>query len=106
MAQLKISNGLVESFLRQQPKELNSPLQPPDTAAAADITLEGKMTTFNDLLEALRVRAETDTPPTTENIRRPSWAPALIVKGELLELLHALELLTPDTLSIIRLWPS
>jgi Family of unknown function (DUF6011)/Large polyvalent protein associated domain 29 len=57
-----------------------------------------------DAFEALRLRAEADVASDTERQHRPSWAPPLILKGELLEICHELGYLTPDDKPIARLW--
>jgi len=59
-------------------------------------------------LEALRLRAEAEvaariTDPANQK-RRPSWAPPLIIEGELLELVQKLGLLGPDDKPIARAW--
>jgi hypothetical protein len=54
--------------------------------------------------EALRVRAEADVTTDTERQHRPSWAPPLILDGELLETCRELAYLAPDDKPIARLW--
>jgi hypothetical protein len=55
--------------------------------------------------EILRLQAEAETTARrTSAERRPSWAPPLIISGELLEACITLGLLEPDNPSIVRLW--
>jgi hypothetical protein len=54
--------------------------------------------------EALRQRAETDVATDAERQHRPSWAPPLILEGELREVCVALGWLTEDDKPIARLW--
>jgi hypothetical protein len=56
--------------------------------------------------EALRQRAETDVDCDVERKVRPSWAPPLIIEGELLEICIALGWLEEDDKPIARLWAS
>jgi Large polyvalent protein associated domain 29 len=59
-----------------------------------------------EAFEALRQRAEVDVSISseTERQRRPSWAPALIIDGELLEACRELGYLSADDKPIVRLW--
>jgi hypothetical protein len=54
-------------------------------------------------LDDLRLRAEHDVEH-RRRTRRPTWAPALILDGELLELVRSLEQLGPDDKPVARLW--
>jgi hypothetical protein len=58
----------------------------------------------NAAFEALRQRAEAAVAIEAERDRRPSWAPPLILEGELFELCRALGYLTPEDPPIARLW--
>jgi hypothetical protein len=62
----------------------------------------------NSPFEILRLRAEADTAarldPDKPQTRRPSWAPPLVLTGELLDLCIKLGLLTSDDKPIARLW--
>ena len=60
--------------------------------------------TAYDVFEKLRQRAEQDVASEEERSRRPSWAPPLIIDGELLEICRELGYLTPDDKPIVRLW--
>ena len=59
-----------------------------------------------EVFEQLRQRAEQDvaTDDDAERQRRPSWAPPLIIEGELLAICIELGLLKPDDKPIARLW--
>jgi Family of unknown function (DUF6011) len=57
-----------------------------------------------ETFEALRQRAETDVANNIERQVRPSWAPPLIIEGELLEACRELGHLAPDAKPIARLW--
>ena len=54
--------------------------------------------------EQLRQCAEQDVDTGTERQVRPSWAPPLIIEGELLDACIGLRLLKPDDKPIARLW--
>jgi hypothetical protein len=54
-------------------------------------------------LDALRIQAEIETVERSPN-KRPTWAPAVVLDGELLELCHKVEYLTPDDKPVARLW--
>jgi hypothetical protein len=58
--------------------------------------------------ETLRSRAEADVAARTKDgkpqSRRPSWAPPMVLSGELLEVCIKLELLSPMDLPFARLW--
>jgi Family of unknown function (DUF6011) len=58
----------------------------------------------HDAFETLRQRAEDDVGSDAERQVRPSWAPPLILEGELLGACIALDLLQPDDMPIARLW--
>lgn len=58
---------------------------------------------MNDALNELKELAELSI-STTEHTRRPTWAPPLILDGELLDLLRELKQLSPDAKPIARLW--
>ena len=58
----------------------------------------------HDAFESLRQRAEADVGIDVDRKVRPSWAPPLILEGELLEACIALDLLKPDDAPIARLW--
>lgn len=53
-------------------------------------------------IEELRQQAERETADAAKT-RRPSWAPALVLTGELLDLCHSLEWLAPDDKPVARL---
>jgi Family of unknown function (DUF6011) len=59
-----------------------------------------------EVFEALRERAEVDvsTSSESERQRRPSWAPPLIIEGELLEACRELGYLGKDDKPVVRLW--
>jgi hypothetical protein len=59
-----------------------------------------------EVFEALRERAEIDvsTSSEAERQRRPSWAPPLIIEGELLDACRELGYLGADDKPIVRLW--
>jgi Family of unknown function (DUF6011) len=59
-----------------------------------------------DVFEALRQRAEVDVSTSSEvkRQRRPSWAPPLIIEGELLDACRELGYLGADDKPIVRLW--
>jgi hypothetical protein len=62
---------------------------------------------LNAALERIRERAEADVKArfeTEEGDRRPSWAPPLIIEGELYDLCRELGYLTPDDKPVCRLW--
>jgi hypothetical protein len=62
---------------------------------------------LNAALERLRERAEADVRArfeTEEGDRRPSWAPPLIIEGDLYDLCRELGYLNPDDKPICRLW--
>ena len=54
----------------------------------------------------LRQRAEAIVATDQERTRRPSWAPGLILDGELLDLCRSFDLLAPDDAPVGRLWAS
>jgi hypothetical protein len=54
-------------------------------------------------LDALRIQAELETAERTDS-KRPTWAPAVVLEGELLELCRELEFLAPDDKPVARLW--
>src|SRR6476646_7758203 len=54
-------------------------------------------------LDALRIQAEIETADRAQN-KRPTWAPAVVLDGELLELCYELEYLAPDDKPVARLW--
>ena len=58
------------------------------------------------VFEELRQRAEVDVSISSEaeRQRRPSWAPPLIIEGELLEACRELGYLSADAKPIVRLW--
>ena len=58
------------------------------------------------MFEKLRQRAEVDVSLSSEaeRQRRPSWAPPLIIEGELLEACRELGYLSADAQPIVRLW--
>jgi hypothetical protein len=58
----------------------------------------------NQAFETLRTRAEVAVAIEQDRQRRPSWAPPLILEGELLELCRALKYLAPEDPPIARLW--
>jgi hypothetical protein len=53
--------------------------------------------------DALRIQAEVETANRSQN-KRPTWAPAVVLEGELLELCRELEYLGPDDKPVARLW--
>lgn len=55
---------------------------------------------FLDELRCLAIK----TARADDLTRRPTWAPPLILEGELLDLLHELEWLTPEEKPLARLW--
>jgi hypothetical protein len=57
-----------------------------------------------DAFEDLRQRVEADVARGFKHERRPTWAPPLLLDGELLELCLALGYLTSDDKPIARLW--
>ncbi len=59
-----------------------------------------------EVFEALRERAEVDVSISSEaeRQRRPSWAPPLIIEGELLDACRELGYLGKDDKPIVRLW--
>jgi hypothetical protein len=58
---------------------------------------------MNDLIEKLRQQAELETGEAATT-RRPSWAPALVLADELLEICRALVWLGPEDKPAARLW--
>lgn len=54
--------------------------------------------------EELRLRAEANVVFDETAQRRPSWAPPMVLEGELLDLCRKLEYLQPDDPPIARLW--
>jgi hypothetical protein len=54
-------------------------------------------------IEHLRQQAERETDQRAKT-RRPSWAPALVLTGELLEVCRSLEWLGPEDKPVARLW--
>jgi hypothetical protein len=54
-------------------------------------------------LDALRIRAEIETADRSQN-KRTTWAPAVVLEGELLALCHELEYLAPGEKPVARLW--
>ena len=54
-------------------------------------------------LDALRIQAEIETADRATT-KRPTWAPAVELAGELLELCRELEFLKPDDKPVARLW--
>jgi hypothetical protein len=54
-------------------------------------------------LDALRIRAEIETADRSQT-KRPTWAPAVVLDGELLDLCRELEYLAPDDKPLARLW--
>jgi hypothetical protein len=54
-------------------------------------------------LDALRIQAEIETADRV-TAKRPTWAPAVVLDGELLTLCHELEYLNPDDKPVARLW--
>ncbi len=68
---------------------------------------EGNMKTDIDRpyqgFDALRIQAEIETADRAQS-KRPTWAPAVILDGELLELCRELEFLEPDDKPVARLW--
>lgn len=61
------------------------------------------MTTLSEILESLRHRAEEFTSDAADT-RRPSWAPALVVNDEFIQLVRELGLLQGDDKPVVRLW--
>jgi hypothetical protein len=59
---------------------------------------------LHDAFEALRERAEAESSTTIDRQRRPTWAPPLVIEGELFETCVALGYLTADGKPIARLW--
>jgi hypothetical protein len=57
----------------------------------------------NQKLDELRIRAEIET-ANRATTKRPTWAPPVILDGELLELCREVEFLTPDDKPVARLW--
>jgi hypothetical protein len=57
----------------------------------------------NEALDAVRIRAEVETAHRAQT-KRPTWAPAVALDGELLELCRELEFLGPDDKPVARLW--
>jgi len=57
----------------------------------------------NQSLDELRIRAEIET-ANKATTKRPTWAPSVILDGELLELCRAVEFLAPDDKPVARLW--
>jgi hypothetical protein len=57
-----------------------------------------------DAFETLRQRVEVEVARGFKHERRPTWAPPLLLEGELLELCLALGYLTPEDKPIARLW--
>jgi hypothetical protein len=64
------------------------------------------MTTLDQVFETLRTLAENDTANAGTENRRPSWAPALTVAGELDALLTTLGYWKTDDKRVLRLWAS
>jgi hypothetical protein len=54
-------------------------------------------------LDGLRIRAEIETADRSQT-KRPTWAPAVVLDGELLELCREIEFLSPDDKPVARLW--
>lgn len=54
-------------------------------------------------LDALRVQAELETAERSTT-KRPTWAPAVVLDGELLALCHELEFIEADDKPVARLW--
>src|SRR5215471_4514099 len=61
------------------------------------------MSTLSEILEMLRHRAEEYTADAATT-RRPSWAPALVINDEFVQLARAVGLLKEDDKPIVRLW--
>jgi hypothetical protein len=61
------------------------------------------MATLSEILESLRHRAEEFTSDAADT-RRPSWAPALVVNDEFIQLIRELGLLQEDDKPVVRLW--
>jgi hypothetical protein len=59
---------------------------------------------MNDAFETLRKLAESSVPKPSELTRRPTWAPALLLDGELLEACRELGLLKAEDKPVARLW--
>ena len=74
-------------------------------ATGTPVLVENEQPAF-EVFEQLRQRAEQDVAneDDAERQRRPSWAPALIIEGELLAICIELGLLKPDDKPIARLW--
>jgi hypothetical protein len=53
-------------------------------------------------LDALRIQAEIETADRSTS-KRPTWAPAVVLDGELLELCRKVEFLTTDDKPVARL---
>jgi hypothetical protein len=54
-------------------------------------------------LDGLRIQAEIETADRKQT-KRPTWAPAMMLDGELLELCRELEYLSNDDKPVARLW--
>ncbi|SRR5271165_3707787 len=54
-------------------------------------------------LDALRIQAEIETADRS-TAKRPTWAPAVVLEGELLELCHELKFLNREDKPVARLW--
>jgi uncharacterized protein DUF6011 len=61
------------------------------------------MSTLSEIFESLRHRAEEFTSDAADT-RRPSWAPALVVNDEFIQLVRGLGLLLENDKPIVRLW--
>jgi hypothetical protein len=61
------------------------------------------VSTLSEILEALRHRAEEYTADAATT-RRPSWAPALVISDEFVQLARTIGLLKEDDKPVIRLW--
>jgi hypothetical protein len=59
---------------------------------------------MNDLFEILRQLAESSVPKPSELTRRPTWAPGLLLDGELLDACRELGLLKAEDKPVARLW--
>jgi Family of unknown function (DUF6011) len=57
----------------------------------------------NEALDALRIQAELETAHSTQT-RRPTWAPAMVLDGELLALCREVGHLSADDKPVTRLW--
>jgi uncharacterized protein DUF6011 len=64
---------------------------------------EAKVEAGINPIEKLREQAERET-SATSGTRRPSWGPALVLSGDLLETCRSLELLAADDKPVARLW--